>query len=66
MVTESIGFYHTEEDVFARKTARQYAEFMHTVPWYDYPFADRLEAALEERRRCGGSTSSASGNGASP
>jgi hypothetical protein len=48
VVTESIGFYHTEEDVFARKTARQYAEFMHTVPWYDYPFADRLEALWRE------------------
>jgi hypothetical protein len=48
VVTESIGFYHTEEDVFARKTARQYAEFMHTVPWYDFPFAARLEALWKE------------------
>jgi hypothetical protein len=47
-VTESLGFYHTDEDVFARKTARQYAEFMHSVPWYDYPFADRLEALWKE------------------
>jgi hypothetical protein len=47
-VTESLGFYYTEEDVFARKTARQYAEFQHTVPWYDYPFADRLEALWKE------------------
>lgn len=48
VVSESIGFYHTEEDVFARKTARQYAEFVHTVPWYDYPFAARLEALWQE------------------
>ena len=48
VVSESIGFYHTEEDVFARKTARQYAEFMHTVPWYDFPFAARLEALWKE------------------
>ena len=48
VVSESIGFYHTEEDVFARKTARQYAEFMRTVPWYDYPFADRLEELWKE------------------
>jgi hypothetical protein len=48
VVTESIGFYHTEEDVFARKTARQYAEFLHTVPWYDFPFAGRLEALWTE------------------
>jgi len=32
VVTESIGFYHTEEDVFARKTAGQYAEFVRTAP----------------------------------
>ena len=48
VVSESLGFYHTEEDVFARKTARQYAEFMHTVPWYDFPFAARLEALWRE------------------
>jgi hypothetical protein len=48
VVSESLGFYHTEEDVFARKTARQYAEFMHTVPWYDFPFAARLEALWKE------------------
>jgi hypothetical protein len=48
VVTESIGFYHTEEDVFARKTAREYAEFMHTIPWYEFPFAARLEALWRE------------------
>jgi len=48
VVSEGIGFYHTEEDVFARKTARQYAEFQHTVPWYDFPFAARLEALWKE------------------
>jgi hypothetical protein len=48
VLSEGIGFYHTEEDVFARKTARQYADFMHTVPWYDFPFAARLEALWKE------------------
>jgi len=48
VVTESIGFYHTEEDVFARKTADQYAEFVRTAPWYEFPFADRLEALWKE------------------
>ncbi|MGH7305398.1 MAG: hypothetical protein ACRELZ_19105 [Candidatus Rokuibacteriota bacterium] len=48
VVSESIGFYHTEEDVFARKSARQYAERLHTIPWYDYPFADRLEGLWKE------------------
>ncbi|PYN43466.1 MAG: hypothetical protein DME00_26955, partial [Candidatus Rokuibacteriota bacterium] len=48
VVTEGIGFYHTEEDVFARRTARQYAELLHTVPWYDFPFEGRLEALWRE------------------
>jgi len=48
VVTEGIGFYHTEEDVFARRTARQYAELLHTVPWYDFPFEGRLEALWKE------------------
>lgn len=48
VVTEGIGFYHTEEDVFARRTARQYAERLRTVPWYDFPFEGRLEALWHE------------------
>ena len=48
VVTEGIGFYHTEEDVFARKTAREYAAFMHTTPWYEFPFASKLEALWKE------------------
>jgi len=48
VVTESIGFYHTEEDVFARKTADQYAEFVRSAPWYDFPFAERLEALWKD------------------
>ena len=48
VVTEGIGFYHTEEDVFARKTAGQYAEFVRTAPWYDFPFGERLEALWKD------------------
>ena len=48
VVTENIGFYHTEEDVFARKTAREYAQFVHTVPWYEFPFGRKLEALWKE------------------
>jgi hypothetical protein len=48
VVTEGIGFYHTEEDVFARRTARQYAELLRAVPWYDFPFEGRLEALWRE------------------
>jgi len=31
-----------------RRTARQYAELLHTVPWYDFPFEGRLEALWRE------------------
>ena len=48
VLTEGIGFYHTEEDVFARRTARQYAELLHTIRWYDFPFERQLEALWKE------------------
>jgi hypothetical protein len=47
-ITELIGLYHTDEDAFARKTAREYAEFMHSRPWYEFPFGSRLEALWVE------------------
>jgi hypothetical protein len=43
VLSESIGFYHTDEDVFARQTAQEYAEFIHATPWYEFPFAARLK-----------------------
>ena len=48
VVTEGIAFYHTDEDVFARTTAHEYAEFMHTTPWYEFPFAGKLTALWRE------------------
>lgn len=47
-MTEWIGSYHTEEDAFARTTAREYGRFMHTVPWYEFPFASKLAALWTE------------------
>jgi hypothetical protein len=32
----------TPEDAFAIRTAREYAAFVHKIPWYDFPFGDRL------------------------
>lgn len=32
----------TPEDAFAAKTAAEYGAFVHTVPWYEFPFAGRL------------------------
>jgi len=43
-VSEWIGGHDTAEDAFAARTAREYGRFMHTVPWYEFPFAARLEA----------------------
>lgn len=42
VVAEGVGFYHTDEDVFARKTAREYADFVRAAPWYDFPFGSKL------------------------
>jgi hypothetical protein len=32
----------TPEDAFAVRTATEYAAFIHKIPWYDFPFGDRL------------------------
>jgi hypothetical protein len=32
----------TPEDAFAIRTASEYAAFIHKIPWYDFPFGDRL------------------------
>lgn len=48
VVTENLGFYHTDEDVFARKTAQEYAEFIHATPWYEFPFATKVKRLWTE------------------
>jgi hypothetical protein len=40
--TEWLGSTDTPEDVFAAGVAAEYGKFMHTTPWYQFPFADRL------------------------
>lgn len=32
----------TSEDRFAARVAREYGQFMHRTPWYEFPFASRL------------------------
>lgn len=32
----------TEEDRYAQSVAEEYGAFLHMVPWFDFPFADRL------------------------
>jgi hypothetical protein len=38
----------TAEDAFARRLAREYGTFMHTVPWYEFPFGSKLLALWSE------------------
>jgi len=47
-VAEWIAGHDTPEDAFAARTAREYARFLHTRPWYEFPFAARLEALWKE------------------
>lgn len=36
------------EDVYARTVAQEYAAFLHQVPWYDFPFMDKLAGLWSE------------------
>jgi hypothetical protein len=45
---EWISSYDTLEDRFAARTAVEYGAFMHTVPWYEFPFGARLGALWSE------------------
>lgn len=42
-LTEWISGYDTPEDAFARRTAADYGTFMHTVPWYEFPFLEKIK-----------------------
>ena len=41
-LSEAISGRDTPEDAFAHKTAVEYGAFMHTVPWYEFPFFARI------------------------
>ena len=47
-VAEWVGGHDTEEDAFARRTVQEYGRFMHTVPWYEFPFGTKLRALWRE------------------
>jgi hypothetical protein len=47
-LTEWLAGHDTAEDAFARRTAAEYGLFMHTVPWYEFPFGARLAALWRE------------------
>lgn len=47
-LAEWLAGHDTDEDAFAARTAREYARSRHTRPWYEYPFAARLEALWKD------------------
>jgi hypothetical protein len=47
-LTEWLSSRETPEDDWAVRTAQEYGAFMHTVPWYQFPFAARLGALWGE------------------
>jgi hypothetical protein len=47
-VSEWAGSTDTPEDAFARRVAVDYGTFMHTVPWYEFPFGSRLAGLWRE------------------
>ena len=41
-LTEWLSSSDTAEDRWAARTAQEYGAFLHSVPWYQFPFASRL------------------------
>jgi len=38
----------TDEDVYAQKVAEEYGTFLHTIPWYEFPFRQKLQGLWQE------------------
>ncbi len=38
----------TDEDTYAQKVADDYANFLHTIPWYEYPYGEKLKGLWTE------------------
>lgn len=38
----------TEEEIFAQKVAAEYGQFLHTIPWFEFPFFEKLSALWKE------------------
>lgn len=46
-ITEWIrGATHTPQDDYARKVAQDYAAFLYTIPWYKFPFGEKLNGLM--------------------
>jgi hypothetical protein len=43
-ITELLSFQElTDEDRYAQKVAVEYGNFLHTIPWYEFPFGEKLK-----------------------
>ena len=40
------GETRTPQDVFARTVLQDYAAFLYTIPWYKYPFGEKLDGLM--------------------
>ena len=38
----------TEEEIYAAQVAQEYGQFMHTIPWYFFPFQEKLQGLWKE------------------
>jgi hypothetical protein len=47
-IVEWLSSTDTPEDQWAARTAQEYGAFLHTVPWYQFPFAARLGTLWRE------------------
>src|SRR4051794_37709891 len=41
------GPVRTPQDVYARTVLQDYAAFLYTIPWYKYPFGEKLDGLIE-------------------
>jgi hypothetical protein len=47
-IAETVSGYDTQEDAFAAATAAEYGRFMHTTPWYEFAFGEKLRLLWRE------------------
>lgn len=38
----------TKEDAFARQVAKEYGDFIHTIPWFEFPFGEKFSRLWRE------------------
>jgi hypothetical protein len=43
----------TEEDIYAAQVAKEYGEFLHMIPWYFFPFREKLQGLWQETNLSG-------------